>query len=668
MRTSIRLSLAGLVLILLLGVGLWWYLFGPNAVPAEQLVPSNTVAFLSIPNAAKLTAGYETSQLKKLVDSPNLQPLIDTVIHWIGEKNRALILAFLPNLSGQSFIAITHLDPDNAAKIGFIAGMKPKPGMGDFDGFVEKVKAAYPDEIKQGTTGAGHVADIDYQWIQGPGGSDKICIAKVEGWIITSWGEAPLQDWIERLHKKSSTPSLALNPDYQKTLKRVGENAMALVYVDGHAMVELLQNQAAKTNQLSINNLVKKLGAMGAFAVGSRFENGEIEDRFSLLMPRAAQDEAGLPTSPCPFDTLKFTGPDTRFYMAASQNWPVYWKNIQEQVSQPTPSSPMIASWVTSLQTWAQSQGLDIQRNIVGALGPEFSVQAEWSAETSWPEAGFFVKVDKPDDFKPTIHAIVETVRAAYATTGVINEINAGGRNFATLKFVNPLPVTPTITEDGDYFGIFLTENQAVRAFQRDETVGLLHNADFLRQVGDKRNSATQIIFLDSPQLFDRAYRTAQPYLSLAAMFNKDMAAFLKNQNLPPDLAWLAPMGPWSFVVSPDDEGMKAYSVSGIGNQGILLAGAGGGAAGALQAFGRLTNQNPPAQPNPATPPAIPPATPAPNDQPPQPVAPTSVAPDASTTPAPPTSVTPDASTTPAPPTNSDVTPPAPTPTPATTQ
>ena len=55
-------------------------------------------------------------------------------------------------------------------------------------------------------------------------------------------------------------------------------------------------------------------------------------------------------------------------------------------------------------------------------------------------------------------------------------------------------------------------------------------------------------------------------------MFNKDLAAALKGRDLPPDLTWLAPMGTWSCVITPDEEGIEGYSVSGIGNQGIPFA------------------------------------------------------------------------------------------------
>src|SRR5450631_3758293 len=68
--------------------------------------------------------------------------------------------------------------------------------------------------------------------------------------------------------------------------------------------------------------------------ISTRFENGEIADRFSLLFPRPAQLDLGMGADPCPFDTLKFAGPDTRFYWASSINWKQYYKNIKEQSMQ----------------------------------------------------------------------------------------------------------------------------------------------------------------------------------------------------------------------------------------------------------------------------------------------------------------------------------------------
>src|ERR1035441_1114641 len=63
---------------------------------------------------------YQTSQLKTLVDSPNAKPLHDAIVDLIGQKNVELIDAFLPNLSGQSFIAVTHFDYDKPEQIGLI--------------------------------------------------------------------------------------------------------------------------------------------------------------------------------------------------------------------------------------------------------------------------------------------------------------------------------------------------------------------------------------------------------------------------------------------------------------------------------------------------------------------------------------------------------------------
>jgi hypothetical protein len=612
-RPRLYLLLIGVAFILLflgLCTGVWWYFFGANKVDAAELVPADTVAFATIPNAATIVAGYETSQLKTLVDSPNAKPLHDAFVNFIGQKNADLFNAFLPNLSGQSFIAVTHFDYDHPEKVGLIAGMKPKAGLGDFDAFLEKLKATWPDILKQGRTGTGSVAGVDYEWIQGPGASDKICVARLHGWIVTTWGEASLQDWVERFRKQSSTSSLAQDPDYQKARAAVGDNPMTLVYVNNHALIQILQEQMAKTNPAAGDYLAKKFATSGGAALATRFEDGEIVDRFSFLMPRPAQVDSGMGVDPCPFDTLKFAGPDTSFYWASSINWKQCYQNFKDQPGQTTSAVPIANDLLTFLQTWTQGSGVDPQHNIIDALGSEISVQAEWSQDATYPEAGLFVKLDNPDDFKPTITAIIESVRKAYANTAVIKELNSGGQNFASLEFVQASPLSPTITEDGPYLGVFLTENQAVRSFQRDQSIGLTHNAGFTRQTGDKLKNASQLFFLDAPRLLNRGYQTAMPYLSLAGMFNKDLAAMLNGRDLPADLTWLAPMGTWSCVITPDGDGIQGYSVSGIGNQGILLGGGLWEGANIMQSMGFF--------PKPATTPATavnpaPPVAPIPN-------------------------------------------------------
>lgn len=574
-----------------LGAGGWWYLFGTNEIDSAELVPANTIFFASIPNAAALLEGYETSQAKTLVGSPSAKPIHDSLVGLIGQKNVDLLHAFLPNLSGQSFIAVTHFDYDHPEKIGLIAAMKPKAGLGDFGSFLDKVKATWPDVIKQGKTGTGTVEGVNYEWIQGPGAPDKICVAQIGGWIVTTWGEESLQDWIERFRRKSDTSSLAKDLNYQQPLARVGDNPMTLLYVNCQVIAEIMQKQLEKTNPAAADYLGKKIDTLGGAAIATRFENGEIVDRFSFLYPRPAQLDSGMGTDPCAFDTLKFTGPDTRFYWASTANWEQDEKKLHDQTRQTEHINPLPGRAANFIEDWARGAGLDTQQNIVEALGSEISVQVDWPADATYPELGLFVKVDKPDDFKPTTAAVINSVRQAYAATATVKEFSAGGQNFASLQFLQNAALSPTITEDGPYLGVFLTQDQARRSFQRNESTGLLHNADFNRQIGDKRSGASQALFLDTPYFLNRAYTTAMPYLSIAEMFDKNLANMLAGKNLPPDLTWLAPMGTWSCVITPDEEGIQGYSVSGVGNQGILLAGAAGGAVSLMQTMGMLPKQ-----------------------------------------------------------------------------
>jgi len=655
--------LRGLVLaiaaVLFIGAaGAWYYLFGPNAVSSAKLVPGDTIIFANIPNAASIATGYETSQIKKLVDAPETQPLFDEIQHLIGDKNLALLKVLLPDLSGQSFIALTHFDPSKLGETGFIAAMKPKAGTDHFDAFVTQVNAAYPDLARETKTGSDKLLGVDYQWIEGAHSPGRICVAHYHGWIVTAWGEASLQDWIERMQGKSVTPSLADSADYQKSIDRIGKGAQATLYLDYRRLMQLLSDHMDKISPGFSAQMQKQIASIGPAAVGTSFENGEIVDRFSILEPKQAQLDNGMTGAPCDFETLKFTGPDTRFYLGAAVNWATIWKNFQDQLAvQP----PAVRNVFQQLQSWAQGENIDVQKNIVNALGSEYSLQLEWAPDATYPDLGLFFKVDKPDDFKPTVAALIDTARKDFATTAVIDEMNSGGVNFATLKPVRPMPISPTITEDGPWFGLFLNPTHAVRSMARDESRGLLHNDDFNREIGDQRQGASEIIYFDSPKFLDQAYRTALPFVSMGAMFNPTLAALLKDRNLPPDLTWLAPMGPWGVVMKCDDDGVSGYSRSGIGNQGVLIAGGGGAGLAGLQLAGILPHRSPhnyntvpvPGNPNAPTPPPAPAA-----DAPPVPPVPVVPAPTAAPVVPPPPAAPEQPASPPTPPDANSATPP----------
>jgi len=649
MTAFLRLALIVVALLLLALGGAAWYFLGSNGRPAAELVPGDTLAFALISNGAEVGAAYETSKLRQLVDAPEAQPLLDGVTRLLGDKNLALLHVLGPDLSGQSFIALTHVDPAHPSEAGFIAGMRPKFGTDHFDEFIQQVNASYPDLAHETKTGHDTLLGVDYQWIEGNNRPGRVCVARYRGWIVTTWGEAALQDWLERMQGKPATPSLADNADFTKSRDRVG-HSQGLVYLDYPQLFGLLTSRLGTLNPALLDNLKRRLGSVGGAAVGTSFQNGEIVDRFSLLEPKQAQLDNGLAPQPCPFETLKFTGPDTRFYFGASLNWPQVWKNLQEQLANNGPA----AGLVNQLTALAQAGNIDLEKNVIDALGSEYSVQVEWASDALYPDLGIYFKVDKPDDFKPAVDALIDLTRREFATTAVINEMEADGHHFATLKMVQPMPVSPTITEDGPYFGFFLNETHAVRALARDETRGLLHNDDFNRQVGSQRAGANQLVFLDAPRLLDQAYRTAQPYLAMGAMINPQLGALMQGHKLPADLSWLAPMGTWSFVARSDDDGITGYSISGIGNQGIFVAGGLGTASVALQRSGLLPQHRyttatpgPPPAPAPAVAPApdAPPAAPTPDattTAPAPAVAPTPAAP------APPPSP-PDATTPPSP-------------------
>src|SRR5262249_51365483 len=120
---------------------------------------------------------------------------------------------------------------------------------------------------------------------------------------------------------------------------------------------------------------------------------------------------------------------------------------------------------------------------------------------------------------------------------------------------------------------------------------------------------------------------------SIASMFNKDIAGILKGRQMPDDLSWLAPIDAWSCTLTADGMGIQGNSISGIGNQGMIIGPALGETVSIMQDSGMIPKfyavpapgkaappasvPTDPAQPTPPLPPAPTPATNAPADVPP---------------------------------------------------
>ena len=70
-------------------------------------------------------------------------------------------------------------------------------------------------------------------------------------------------------------------------------------------MIGTLQKQMAKTNPALGDYLAKKLDPLGGGAIADPLlRNGEIVDRFSLLMPRPSQLDSGM-AGPIPAPTTR---------------------------------------------------------------------------------------------------------------------------------------------------------------------------------------------------------------------------------------------------------------------------------------------------------------------------------------------------------------------------
>ena len=267
-------------------------------------------------------------------------------------------------------------------------------------------------------------------------------------------------------------------------------------------------------------------------------------------------------------------------------------------------------SWSRPANLGAQARNGIETSSIISSTrsAPSFSVQGgNGNDDTTYPEIGIFVKksTSPETDFKPAITAIIEAAlpqKAYTINSAVVTELNyqrPGFRRARSLSSRRPSCYRYHHRDRPVFRHLFLGEPG--RAFLlpgcRFDPSCLTTPISAVRS-GTKRNGASQIGFVDTPHPgLDRAlsHRDALPVDRFCPCLTRTSPPLAPGQE-PAARSDLA-RPPWApgriSSLTPDNEGLQGYSVSGIGNQGILMAFAGAGGYTVAQRMGTMEVPNP---------------------------------------------------------------------------
>lgn len=591
-RKRIVSGIAVALLLIVLGGGGWWWWTHHARVNAADYLPERTFLFVHIPDANATRQSYVNSRLKAFLDAGEIKSMIQMAKEAVTEKmppenkgtsTTALEIwtLFERNLTGEAFLAITDVDFQNANKIGFIAGAKPAQGLKDMPPLVERIKQVTGAAVKNAKQGKANHGGVDYEWVDLEGKS-KLCVAAVGPWEIVTLGETALNDFIDRFNAKGKSPgSLAQSNSYKSVLTRMPAKRDMVAYVGilpvQDQILKLLQSQPGQ--QSSAEMFKRVYNQIQGVGWSAAFEDRRLHETFIGLMPKASRPDLGKTYEPCAYKTLAMTSPQTFIYTAQNFDFRKYW-DYSVKIS--SDGSVSTAQSMQQVPAWFTAQHLDFNKNLLDALGSEYALIVDWPGDMMFPDLAIVFDVAKPDDLKPTIDMLLQTLTPFLGMDpngGALEDGKAGAYEFKTYRTKKMPMISPTLVTRGDKFGIFLTQTAAKRMLTNTGAT-LAKQQAFTEVGGDKIDGTTGLAYINFGAFIDRAYATAKPYLGLASMMSPDAQKWLGSTKFPDTLSFTADLGSWLMRTRVDDNSTVTETLSNTGNLPITaVALAAGGAA-----------------------------------------------------------------------------------------
>lgn len=565
------------VILLLLAVGFWWWRSGPSENFAVYL-PSDTLAVVYAPDGLKTLLRYQSSNLKKVLECPEGKNVSSVVAGMTGDglsddiktkiqdgqkKANDILNTFWPNLSGQSFFAVTKIDTEHAEQSSMILGFAPHSGTATFDPFWDKCKTDFQDLWKDGVSfGTAEYKGISYETVDGTGEMKtlRVCKAKVGHWVIVTFGEGALKDFVDRYQKPTPADSLSSQADYKKISGRLA-NGEVIFYGNIAQGCKVAQEGLEKNLLLkgNIANLTKAYEPFPAFGGKIAFDGPLLRSQWIILSPKDLRPDLGVAYQPCSFHTLTYTSEDTIFYEASQLDLKKQWDYIGKSAA-----DPQVNQGLKTFEIMCTGAGVDLHKNVLEAVGPEICIMADWLKSDAYPSLSILTELQKPDDFKPTIDALVNLAAGAAGGPAALKDSTAGS---ITLKTIT-LPIggiAPTFTTSGKVFGIFMGPASAQRILTKTSGPTIYDQPEFKALGSPVFEGSTGAIYLNTPRIVDRTYSYVKPMTQMAAPFlPANVSTALSKISFPDKLSFSADLGGWVMKQRVDDDAIQIDTVTGV--------------------------------------------------------------------------------------------------------
>jgi len=497
------LVVAGLVAVIaaiLAALAALFYLkesIGPS--DAAVLAPEDAVLFVNLTNLPRTAMRWNETALAKIAAEPDVKAFLEKPLSRLmaepGGNEAGRILSMLK--PSNIFVALAG---DPADSTDALVGFQYWGGRAAFDVAVARMRRELPGTE---SPAAAEMKHTDHAILSSKHGTRSIFTATHGRWGFVSTRESLIKKALEKVTGGES--GLSGNADFQAVKARLPKDPEFLLFMDARKVLDRVLAAGKTMGAEPIPAQVEMLRATRALGAALKLDGELQRDAIFLLRP------GGNPGAPLGRKPLRFTGPDTAFYvdfLTRMDGLPALLKNAGGAI----PQSPEIPALVELA---------------AAAYGPECGIVGSWPAGRMAPAPLVALEIRNPAKAGEFMQKMLTVFPDA--TTG-----EQGGAKLYSFPSMSTPLAAPTMAQTGEFLLLGLDPSAVAGAATTTGPAPTVESTPaFAGAVSTYASASGLFAFVDTRLLFERAYTALRPVIIFGAAVMPGSADWVEASKLP---------------------------------------------------------------------------------------------------------------------------------------
>lgn len=584
-------------------VGLAWagVLRGEDWVPAEQWLPQSYWLVVEVPSLAQARKSFQTTALHDIWTEPDVQAAVKGLRDAVGDKLPPE--GFVKKHLGVELRDVTSLF---AGQVCLALGMSPESLEKEIPMFVlvadlgenvarfKEVVGTVVGRIREQADVEHHVEKVNGRefYTLGPAGDDPLVYTFVGRALLASWSRPALERLAPRVGKRQPD-SLAQGAMWRQVVAQDRDTVPFLrSCFDVTKIFDFLKTlttaeQMGEYDRQDVEKALRVMDAIGLrglrFFVSSLSARGKgLENRGALAFsaPRKGVLKAVLPKR-VPDATLAFVPQNVNSVVAGTIDLSVAWDSVMAGLRTASEGTVAYNPLMSGLRGFEQQLQLSIRNDLLGALGPTFSVFVQpGGGRLLGGLTGLVIVAECPAPQK--LDAVIQKLCSLGAGHFQLQTI-PGEVPVRYLQFGQQMPIgiTPSYAIANGHVVIGLM-SQTVRSILARVKAGgpsVLGNPAFQQAMAGMPAERLSLQFCDTKSSLPAMYNGLLP---LVLEIRRATGIRINTALLPPSEVIARHLFPAGAVTYEEDGMLKWRDYSPAGPLSYLSTGQGSGTAGML--------------------------------------------------------------------------------------